>query len=148
MVLLAQAMLLDLDLPELDEADEIRAHGVAWEAARQRFERDMTVPSIPDSVARRLYANAPGHAGAAAPPTRDARPSPRPRMLEQRCWPRRVAPSPAGSTTMAWAPRANPTSGRATSSPSAPAAAPGVFRCSPTIRTSGFPIPIRSTWFT
>ena len=55
LVLLAQAMLLDLDLPELDEAQEIHAHGMPWEVARRRFERDMTVASIPDSVARRLY---------------------------------------------------------------------------------------------
>jgi len=61
LVLLAQGMLLDLDLPELDEATEIRAHGPAWVAARHRFERDMSVPSIPDEVARRLY----GHTGAA-----------------------------------------------------------------------------------
>jgi penicillin amidase len=73
MVLLAQAMLLDLDLPELDEADEIRAHGMIWERDRQRFERDMTVASIPDSVARRLYATGAGHAGAALPPAREAR---------------------------------------------------------------------------
>lgn len=55
LVLLAQGMLLDLDLPELDEAGEIRERGKAWMVARQRFEQDMTVPSIPDSVAERLY---------------------------------------------------------------------------------------------
>ena len=55
LVLLAQGMLLDLDLPELDEARDIRAHGMAWVVGRQRFERDMTVTSIPDSVAERLY---------------------------------------------------------------------------------------------
>src|SRR5262249_35708303 len=59
LVLLAQGMLLDPDLPELDEAGEIRAHGLAWEVARQRFEQDMTVPTIPDSVADRMYGRRP-----------------------------------------------------------------------------------------
>ena len=67
LVLLAQAMLLDLDLPELDEADAIRDHGMTWELARLRFERDMSVPSIPDSVAERLYGPAP-HSSAALRP--------------------------------------------------------------------------------
>lgn len=70
LVLLAQAMLLDLDLPEMDEAHEIREHGLDWVQARHRFERDMTVPSIPDRVAARLYGGA-GAAGArrsAVPP--------------------------------------------------------------------------------
>ncbi|TMQ71046.1 MAG: penicillin acylase family protein, partial [Candidatus Eisenbacteria bacterium] len=38
LVLLAQGMVLDFDLPELDEADEIAKHGRAWEDARHRFE--------------------------------------------------------------------------------------------------------------
>ncbi len=59
LVLLAQAMLLDLDLPELDEAREIRERGLAWLVARQRFESDMTVASIPDSVAERLHGRPP-----------------------------------------------------------------------------------------
>src|SRR5262245_32480004 len=76
MVLLAQALLLDLDLPELDEADAIRVHGMSWEVARERFERDMTVPSIPDSVARRLYGAAPGRTGATLPPAPGAATAP------------------------------------------------------------------------
>ncbi len=59
LVLLAQGMLLDLDLPELDEAGDIRERGMTWVVGRQRYERDMTVPSIPDSVAERLH----GHTG-------------------------------------------------------------------------------------
>ena len=58
LVLLAQGLLLDFDLPELDEGNEIRQHGMAWVQARHRFERDMRVPSIPDSVAWRLYGRA------------------------------------------------------------------------------------------
>jgi penicillin G amidase len=55
LVLLAQAMLLDLDLPELDEAREIREHGRAWVEARHRFERDQTFTSIPPAVADRIW---------------------------------------------------------------------------------------------
>jgi penicillin amidase len=68
LVLLAQAVLLDLDLPELDEAREIRERGLEWVESRQRYERDMTFPSIPDSVARRIYGPRDGvcpHRGAA-----------------------------------------------------------------------------------
>ncbi len=60
LVLLAQGLLLDLDLPELDEAREIRERGLAWVEARHRFESDIRVPSIPDSVAGRLYGHAAG----------------------------------------------------------------------------------------
>jgi penicillin amidase len=55
LVMLAQAMLLDLDLPELDEAAEIKERGRAWVDRRQRYEQDMTIPSIPDSIAERIY---------------------------------------------------------------------------------------------
>jgi penicillin amidase len=55
LVMLAQAMLLDLDLPELDEAREIRERGLVWVTERQRYERDMAFASIPDSVAERLH---------------------------------------------------------------------------------------------
>jgi penicillin G amidase len=68
LVLLAQGLQLDFDLPELDEAREIREHGLAWVEARHRFERDMRVSSIPDSVAARLYGHAsrrPPRSGAA-----------------------------------------------------------------------------------
>ena len=71
LVLLAQGLLLDLDLPELDEAREIRERGLAWVEARHRFERDMTVPSIPDRVAARLYGRPAGKGArrSAAAPT-------------------------------------------------------------------------------
>ena len=55
LVLLGLGMLLDLNLPEIEEAREVREHGMVWVEARRRFECDMTVPSIPDSVAERLY---------------------------------------------------------------------------------------------
>jgi penicillin amidase len=55
LVLLAQGLLLDLDLPELDEAREISERGLAWVEARHRYERDMAVSSIPDRVSERLY---------------------------------------------------------------------------------------------
>ncbi|HKQ56616.1 MAG TPA: penicillin acylase family protein, partial [Candidatus Eisenbacteria bacterium] len=59
LVLLAQGMLLDLDLPELDEAQEIREHGITRTIARHQFEDDMVYASIPDSVAERLYGRPP-----------------------------------------------------------------------------------------
>lgn len=59
LVLLAQAMLLDLDLPELDESREVREHGAAWVARRHRFEHDQTYASIPRAVADRLYGRSP-----------------------------------------------------------------------------------------
>jgi penicillin amidase len=55
LVLLAQGMLLDLDLPELDEAREVRERGLKWVEARHRFEQEVVYPSIPDRVAEKVY---------------------------------------------------------------------------------------------
>ena len=52
---LAQGVLLDLDLPELDEAAEIAAHGPGWIERRRRFEDQWIYDTIPDSAARRLW---------------------------------------------------------------------------------------------
>ena len=52
---LAQGVLLDLDLPELDEMDQITAHGRGWIEQRRRFERQWIYDTIPDSAARRLW---------------------------------------------------------------------------------------------
>ncbi len=58
LVLLGLGMLLDLNLPELEEARDIRERGLVWVEGRRRFEGDMTIASIPDSVAQRLYGRA------------------------------------------------------------------------------------------
>ena len=55
LVLLGLGMLLDLNLPEIEEAREVRERGMVWVEGRRRFECDMAFPSIPDSVAERLY---------------------------------------------------------------------------------------------
>ena len=69
LLLLAQGFVLDFELPELVEDDSIRAHGAEWVAARQRFENDWMVTSIPDSAARRMYGGGGGTTSAIAPPT-------------------------------------------------------------------------------
>ncbi len=56
LLLLGMGVTLDLDLPELREARELRRHDAAWIAARRRFEGRWIYDTIPDSVARRLYA--------------------------------------------------------------------------------------------
>ena len=60
--LLGEGVLLDLDFPEMAEADAIARHGRAWAIARRRFERQWIYDTIPDSAAARLY----GGAGASA----------------------------------------------------------------------------------
>ena len=57
--LLAQGVLLDFALPELAEAESLRAHGAAWLERRRRFESDWTYSTIPDSVANRRYGRPP-----------------------------------------------------------------------------------------
>ena len=79
LMLLAQGVLLDLDLPELDEARELRDHGPAWLKRRHRYERDVTVTSIPDSVARRLYGSTTGGAGGTLASDRAIAPGANPR---------------------------------------------------------------------
>ena len=53
--LLAQGVLLDLAVPELAEAETLRARGPGWFERRRRFESDWTYVTIPDSAAVRLY---------------------------------------------------------------------------------------------
>ena len=55
LLLLAQGLVLDLDLPELEEQREIDERGAAWVAARRRFEGDWTYRTIPDRVAESRY---------------------------------------------------------------------------------------------
>jgi penicillin G amidase len=55
LLLLGQAVVLDLVLPELEEADEIARHGADWVERRRRHESEWTYSTIPDSAARRLY---------------------------------------------------------------------------------------------
>jgi penicillin amidase len=50
MTLLGLGITLDLDLPELSEADDIREHGRDWTQARRRFEGDWIYDTIPDSA--------------------------------------------------------------------------------------------------
>jgi penicillin amidase len=57
--ILAQALLLDLDLPELEEADSLDAHGAGWLRERHRFEDDWHWLTIPDSAAAREYGSWP-----------------------------------------------------------------------------------------
>jgi penicillin G amidase len=53
--LLAQGVLLDLSIPELAEAETLRARGPGWYERRRRFETDWLYTTIPDSAASRLY---------------------------------------------------------------------------------------------
>ena len=55
LLLLAQGMVLDFDLPEIGEQDEIASHGRAWVDARHRFENAFGYHTIPDTAAARLY---------------------------------------------------------------------------------------------
>ena len=55
MTLLGLGITLDLDLPELSEADDIRAHGRDWEIARRRFEGGWIYDTIPDSASARMW---------------------------------------------------------------------------------------------
>ena len=61
---LAQGVLLDLELPELAEAETLRTHDPLWFERRRRYESDWIIPTIPDS--RRRGAVRATHA--AAPP--------------------------------------------------------------------------------
>ena len=54
-MLLGEGVLLDLDLPELGEAEAIAQRGREWVARRRRFERQWIYDTIPDSAAARLY---------------------------------------------------------------------------------------------
>jgi penicillin amidase len=53
--LLAQGVLLDLELPELAEAETLRTHDPSWFERRRRYESDWSATTIPDSVADALY---------------------------------------------------------------------------------------------
>jgi penicillin amidase len=55
LMLWAQGLLLDVDLPELDEAQQIAKSGYVAVERRRRFEMSVTYPTIPDSAAERLY---------------------------------------------------------------------------------------------
>ncbi len=54
-LVLGEGVLLDLDLPEVDEAAQIRAHRPGWVEERRRFETQWIYDTIPDSAAARLY---------------------------------------------------------------------------------------------
>jgi penicillin G amidase len=56
--LLGFGVLLDLDLPELNEAKAITEHGREWLEHRRRFEAEGQYDTVPDSAARRLYGQA------------------------------------------------------------------------------------------
>jgi penicillin amidase len=88
LVLLAQGLVLDLNLPELTEAKEIREHGLAWVEARQRFENEVRYPTIPDSAAARLYGRArrpllPGTPFPSDAPRSGGRPTPPERLAAE-----------------------------------------------------------------
>jgi penicillin amidase len=55
LLFLGLGVTLDLDLPELDEGDDIASHGLAWARNRRRFEDQWIYDTIPDSAARRIY---------------------------------------------------------------------------------------------
>jgi penicillin amidase len=48
--LLAQGVLLDLDVPELAEAETLRVRDPQWFERRRRYESEWTISTIPDSV--------------------------------------------------------------------------------------------------
>ncbi|HEY6867132.1 MAG TPA: penicillin acylase family protein, partial [Candidatus Eisenbacteria bacterium] len=77
LLLLGEGVLLDLDLPELAEAQEIAAHGREWAMRRRRFESRWIYDTIPDSAAARLYG---GHAAAPAAAQPEARGEPDPAL--------------------------------------------------------------------
>jgi penicillin amidase len=49
-LVLGEGVLLDFDLPELDEARTIAAHGAGWIERRRRFESQWIYDTIPDSA--------------------------------------------------------------------------------------------------
>lgn len=55
LMLLAQGVVLDLSIPELDEWKDIKKYGRDWVVRRQRFESEWIYDTIPDSVARARY---------------------------------------------------------------------------------------------
>lgn len=55
MTLLGLGITLDLDLPELSEADAVREHGRDWWIARRRFEGAWIYDTIPDSASIRQW---------------------------------------------------------------------------------------------
>lgn len=55
MTLLGLGLTLDLDLPELSEADDVREHGRAWTTARRRFEGAWIYDTIPDTASARMW---------------------------------------------------------------------------------------------
>jgi len=55
LLLLGLGVTLDLDLPELDEAQDIASRGLEWTRNRRRFEDQWIYDTIPDSAARRIY---------------------------------------------------------------------------------------------
>ena len=63
LLLLGLGITLDLELPELDEGQDIASHGLEWTRHRRRFEDQWIYDTIPDSAARRIYGkeHAPGH---------------------------------------------------------------------------------------
>lgn len=63
---LAQAMVLDFDLPELGERDAVAKHGQDGMTRRRRFEGELAYTTIPDSAALRLWGDAPVETEAAA----------------------------------------------------------------------------------
>ncbi|OGF04617.1 MAG: hypothetical protein A2W00_02445 [Candidatus Eisenbacteria bacterium RBG_16_71_46] len=67
LLLYSLGVLLDLDVPELGEAQDIREHGREWTTTRRRFEDGVLYDTVPDSAARRLYG---------APAARSARDTP------------------------------------------------------------------------
>ena len=73
LILLGLGVTLDLDLPELDEGEEIAAHGAAWAARRRRFENQWIYDTIPDSAAGRMSARSPGSVEGATAMRHDAR---------------------------------------------------------------------------
>ena len=79
MTLLGLGITLDLDLPELSEAEDVRGHGLAWTVARRRFEGRWIYDTIPDSAAARMW----GEAHAVAPPRGGAGAALAPPLLAQ-----------------------------------------------------------------
>ena len=71
-LVLGEGVLLDFDLPELDEARQITAHGAGWIERRHRFESQWIYDTIPDSARgpnpARDALSARGSSGRPAPP--------------------------------------------------------------------------------
>jgi penicillin amidase len=55
LTLLGLGITLDLDLPELSEAEDIRTHGRDWLVNRRRFEGGWIYDTIPDSASARAW---------------------------------------------------------------------------------------------